>query len=85
MIHHKMYPTPVIVILLYTQIYDCEVNNTACSHGCVPLIYLNIYNMTVEAGTSGDTDLYSGGRQVSQATTALRESRGIALLGTRRG
>ena len=110
-----MYPTPVIVILLYTQIYDCEVNNTACSHGCVPLIYLtlklltttivappsnaskwqagfnsafkglNIYNMTVEAGTSGDTDLYSGGRQVSQTTTALRESRGIALLGTRRG
>jgi len=60
-----MYPTPVVVLLLYTQVYDCEVNNTAYSHGCVPLVYLNIYiyiyNMTVEAGTSGDSDLYSGG------------------------
>jgi len=38
-----MYPTPVIVLLLYTHVYDCEVNNTAHSHVCVPLIYLNIY------------------------------------------
>jgi hypothetical protein len=56
-----MYPTPVIVLSLYTQLYECEVNGTAYSHGRVPLIYLNIYNMTVEAGTSGDTDLYSEG------------------------
>lgn len=56
-----MYPTPVIVLLLHMQIYDCEVNNAAYNHGCVPLNYLKIYNMTVEADTSGDTDLYSGG------------------------
>jgi hypothetical protein len=59
-----MYPTPVTVHLLYTQIYDCEVNNTAYSHGCAPLIYLNIHKMTVGAGTRGDTDFHSGGTRL---------------------